>query len=217
MSTPRPKRSARLDARTVKRLGCGDVIEAPSSVAVMRKPCASMADLCSDDDIWASVCSWLPGDALCCAANVSKLFRCATRRTPAFVLLAGIDNEAQVVPWGSPENVLSTKYQHHHSTFDREYFAIVTAELMLRSVSYPDYMQHKRQRYHLAYVGSGPARPPSPACDASATYDPFVRPAYCAASERLLAPVFGVRAGFSYAPFWDVLVGSCDSSEDSDA
>jgi hypothetical protein len=32
----------------------------------------------------------------------------------------------------------------------------------------------------------------------------------------LLAPVFGVREGFSYPPFWDVLVGSCDSSLDSD-
>ncbi len=200
----------------MKRLGCDDVIVAPRPDAVLLKPCASLAELCSDDDIWASVCSWLPGDALCCAAQVSKLFRCATRRTPAYVLLAGINNDAQVVPWGSPENVLSSLYQHHHSSFDREYFAIQAADLMLRSVANPDYLQHKRQRYHLAYVGCGPARPPSPASAASATYDPYVRPAYCEASKRLLAPVFGVREGFSYAPFGDVLVGSCDSSLDSD-
>ena len=201
----------------MQRLGCDDVIVAPRPDVVLPKPSASLAELCSDNDIWASVCSRLPGDALCCAAQVSKLFRCATRRTPAYVLLAGINNDAQVVPWGSPENVLSSQYQHHRSSFDREYFAIQAAEHMLRSVANPDYLQHKRQRYHLAYVGCGPARPPSPASAASATYDPYVRPACCEASERLLAPVFGVREGFSYAPFWDVLVGSCDSSLDSDS
>jgi hypothetical protein len=216
MPTPRQKRSARQDARLMKRIGCDEVPVAPRPDGVKIKPCASLAELCSDDDIWATVCSWLPGDAVCCVAHVSRLFRCATCRTPAYVLLAGINNDAQVVPWDSPMNVLTSKYVHHHCTFDREYSAIRTAEHILSAVVYPDYLKHKRQRHHLAYVGSGPARPPSPASAASDTYDPYVRPAYCAASERLLAPVFGVRPGFSYAPFWDVLVGSSDSSDESD-
>jgi hypothetical protein len=216
MPTPRKRRSARQDAHVEKRIGCDEVTVAPRPVGVSLQPCASLAELCSDDDIWATVCSWLPGDALCCVAHVSRLFRCATCRTPAYVLLAGINNDAQVVPWGCPENVLTSQYQHHRCTFDREYLAIRAAEDMLRNVVYPDYLQHKRQRHHLAYVGSGPSRPPSPSSAASITYDPYVRPAYCEASERLLAPVFGVRAGFSYAPFWDVLVGSSDSSDVSD-
>lgn len=216
MPTPRKKRSAQQVANPVKRLSCDDVIVAPCSVAVFLKPCASLAELCSDDDIWATICSWLSGDALCCAANVSRLFRCATRRTPAYVLLAGINNDAKLVPWGSPENVLSSGYQQHYSSYDREYFAIRSAEHMLSTVAYPVYLQHKRQRYHRAYVGSGPARPPSPASAANDSYDPFVRPAYYEASERLNAPVFGVRAGFSRAPFWDILVGSSEHSDDSD-
>ena len=218
MPTPRKKRSAQQVANPVKRLSCDDVIVAPCSVAVLLKPCASLAELCSDDDIWATICSWLSGDALCCAANVSRLFRCATRRTPAYVLLAGINNDAEVVPWGSPDNVLSSQYAHHINNRDREIdaSAIQASQQTLRDVASPDYMQHKRQRLHLAYVGRGPARPPSPESAASDTYDPYVRPAYCAASERLLAPVFGVRPGFSCAPFWDVLVGTNDSSAESD-
>lgn len=221
------KRSARQHVHHVKHQRSDDGTVTPSSVAGLLQPAvvtpiacvhgASVAELCSRPDIWETICGWLSGDALSCAAQVSKAFRCATRATPAFVLLAGINNDAEVVPWGSPDNVLSSQYAHHINNRDREIdaSAIQASQQTLRDVASPDYMQHKRQRLHGAYVRSGPARPPSPehAGAAIATFDPYVRPDGYRVTRRLNPPVFGVRAGFSYAPFWDVLVHSSDCSD----
>lgn len=190
----------------------------PAVVALIEcRNCASLAELCLCEDIWETICSELSGDALCCTANVSKVLRCATRKTAAFTLLAGIDNDADVVPWDCPTNVLSAKYVHYNCIYDREYEALRAAECMLRSIAYPEYLRHKIQRHHRSYVCSGPARPPSPAGTTHATYDPYIRPAFRGGLHRLNPPVFGPRAGFSYAPFWDILVNegeSCDDDED---
>ena len=178
-----------------------------------------LAELCFFDDIWERICYWMSGDALRCASQVTKSFRIASRKTPAFVLLAGINNDAKVVPWGSPSNVMSSKYIHLNCNLDdemgREVVAIKTAERMLQNVAHPEYLRQKRVRLPRSYGCSGPARPSSPDDTAHYTFEPYIRPSYCCEVPRLNPPVFGVRAGFSYAPFWDVLIG--ESSDDSDA
>ena len=73
---------------------------------------------------------------------MTKSFRIASRKTPAFVLLAGINNDAKVVPWGSLSNVMSSKYIHLNCNLDdemgREVVAIKTAERMLQNVAHPE-------------------------------------------------------------------------------
>jgi hypothetical protein len=146
------------------------------------------------------------------------MLRVATQQTPAFVLLAGINNDAQVVPWSSPANVMSAKYDPKHIlNCDREVAAIQTAERMLWQADPNNWHCARHHAMHRSYVNSGPARPPSPQGSATVTYEPCKRPCFWSSCDRLNPPVFGVRAGFSYAPFWDVLIGPIESSDDSDA
>ena len=181
-------------------------------------PLTDIQDICCNQDLWDTICIWLSGDALCCAASASKMLRVATQQTPAFVLLAGINNDAQVVPWSSPANVMSAKYDPKHIlNCDREVAAIQTAEKMLWQADPNNWHCARHHAMHRSYVNSGPARPPSPQGSATVTYEPCKRPCFWSSCDRLNPPVFGVRAGFSYAPFWDVLIGPIESSDDSEA
>jgi hypothetical protein len=202
-----------------------------------------LADIVHCEDLWENVCSWLTGDALTCLANVNT-FSLATRITPAFMLLAGLNDDAELVPWSHPTNVLSGNHvptlcalcdcydcKHNIGNLDRDLLASTAAETMLSAVQYPVYLKEKpchmecpvdlryKQIDHpRPYIRSGPARPPSPFDCSDAAYDP-ITPAGCARSLYMNPPVFGVRPGFSYAPFWSVLVHwdeMSDGSNDSD-
>ena len=183
-----------------------------------------LAELHHYADLWAIVCSMLSGDALCCVARVS-LFRSATRQTPSFTLLAGINNDAQLVPWNDRSNVLSanhnpyceichTDHCRHQDDWDRTVSATIIAEALLSHETnhYPAYLQSQRCDRFRVFTGRGPARPPSPFDCSVSAYEPLNadrsdNPAF------LSPPVYGIRPGFSYAPFWSVLVG-CDDSDD---
>lgn len=186
--------------------------------------CSPLADLIHFDDLWEMVCSNLSGDALCCVEKVHK-FSSATRNTPAFILLAGINNDAQLVPWFDATNVLSTNFnsfcslcnrsncQHFGHDWDREIAVIKTAQSLLWNAEYPLYLRNQEKPYPSIFQQKGPARPPSPFDGSVASYVPqnangipgFLQP-----------PVFGIRPGFSYAPFWSVLVGNGDCYSDDD-
>ena len=184
--------------------------------------CSPLADLIYCEDLWENVCNWLSGDALCCVVNVSKMFNLATRKTPAFVLLAGINNDALLVPWTDETNVLSAKFnpwcsmchknycRHKGCDYDREMTADQIAGGMLSLWEYPVYMRDQHKYLPKPYVRSGPARPPSPVDCCVASYKPLYEidlPLY------MNPPVFGVQPGYSYAPFWSVLVGDSDLSD----
>lgn len=65
------------------------------------------------------------------------------------------------------------------------------------------------------YIRKGPARPSTPFEYSDAAYDPIIEDG-CARIHDLNPPVFGVRPGFTYAPFWDVLIYDGDGVYDSD-
>jgi hypothetical protein len=56
-----------------------------------------LASLRNYEDIWEHMCSFLSGDALCCLAKV-RFFEKPTQRTPAFMCLSGLNNDAELVP-----------------------------------------------------------------------------------------------------------------------
>lgn len=201
--------------------------------------CSPLAELHHNEDLWEIICNQLSGDALSCLDSV-KFFSRATRRTAAFILLAGINNDAEAVPWTDPTNVLSDNHdpfcalckafwcKHQGCDYDREMVAIKTAEAMLCNVEYPIYMRKKPchddfsadlmvqlMDHPKPYIRKGPARPSTPFECSDAAYDPIIEDG-CARIHDLNPPVFGVRPGFTYAPFWDVLVYDGDGVYDSD-
>jgi hypothetical protein len=113
-----------------------------------------------------------------------------------YVLLANINNDAQVVPWSSPANVLSAKHSHHILNYDRELAAIQTAERMLWQANPNNWQCVRHHAMHRSYLNSGPARPPLPQDSAIVTYEPCKRPFFLSSCDRLNPPVFGVRALF---------------------
>jgi hypothetical protein len=193
-----------------------------TDIVVNRSP---LADLHHYADLWAIICSMLSGDALCCMARVS-LFRSATRQMPSFTLLAGIDNDAQLVPWNDRFNVLSANYNphcelcntvycRHQDNWDRSVSATIIAEALLsyETNHYPAYLQSQRLDKFRVFTGRGPARPPSPFDRSVSAYEPLN--ADSSDIPALLSPpLYGIRPGFSYAPFWSVLVGSDDSDDE---
>ena len=176
-----------------------------------------LADLCHIEDLWERVCSHMSGDALSRAARV-PVFCLPTRRTPAFIFLAGVNNDAEPVPWYADNNVLSVNFNpwcsrcnryschHHGKDWDRHVQATKASERMLHEVALPAYLIEQRTSNPSRYVCSGPARPPSPWKCADSSYEPLEQLGWDH-MQHLYPPVFGIRAGFTYAPFWNVLVG----------
>jgi hypothetical protein len=174
------------------------------------------------------VCSWLDGDALYCVGAVTSTFRAATRSTPAFELLAGINNDAKLVPWLDSANVMSGNYRdtpceickvldcrHQWNVlWDRDIAAINVAEAMFKAANLnrPIYLRVNESVYPSPYARCGPARPSSPIDAELSSYVPMIIPHEV--PQFLNPPVFGIRQGFTYAPYWDVL--DADSISDSD-
>ena len=195
-----------------------------------------LASLRHYDDLWELICSFASGDALCCLARV-RFFKDPTLRTPAYMCLCGLNNDAELVPWEDADNFLSANYVWRPVCFARNMCAIIAADIVFNRLRYPIYTRN--------FQMGGPARPSSPEpfihCDpmlggpaASAgpsillpsgrRFNPQVygAPVYALPNPnhfdyiqkyRNMPPVFGVRKSFSFAPFWDVVVGDCSDSD----
>ncbi len=189
-------------------------------------PTVRLSDISGKLDIWDMVCALLPGAALMCLVGVTSL-RDETKQTAAFTLLSGVDNNCMLVPWEDPYNVLTPQYLHRNEADDRVRLFWVCSRA-LRQTLFPKYS-------YLHSLG-GPARPPTPqgfalnslllsrtvvmpakVCVLACTTPEADRLDRCV--EEYKAPVFGIRAGFSYPPFRDVLIGTDfigDTDDDDD-
>jgi hypothetical protein len=59
--------------------------------------------------IWDLVCSFCTGDSVFLLGSMKSSLQAATRQSPAFVFLGGLNCEHHVVPWDAPENFLSDR------------------------------------------------------------------------------------------------------------
>ena len=64
-----------------------------------------LVHLCDYQELWEIICSHLSGDSISLVA-LDKVLGCATRRSCAFVLLCGRDNDGVLCPWHDSYNVL---------------------------------------------------------------------------------------------------------------
>ena len=191
-------------------------------------PMNPLVTLSSCPELWENICSTLTGDSISSLANMRQ-FAEATKATWAWQLLSGLDNNANLVPWNDAENVLSRSYIPAPPHDDRNVFAHLSAYHALCKMPCPFF----------AHQVDGPARPSTPCTDYKQperkllrTHSPYCY-VYVDAHERCDctacnlnrpedtgAPVFGIRPGFTYAPFWDVLIGGDhgdDGYDDHDA
>jgi hypothetical protein len=182
---------------------------------------SALISIRNHDDIWENICSFLSGDALYRLSGV-QFFKEPTCRSSAFICLSGLNNDAELVPWDDPDNVLSVHYVHHSvdsgfsmtPSFDRKMAAFDAANCAFKFLRYP--MLRRSPRCSLSCVAlqmCGPARPSSPVqSDCSIIPHFFKRVEHTmTVGFKSYPPVFGVRNGFSYPPFWDVLTGPINS------
>ena len=118
------------------------------------------------------------------------------------------------LPVNCYERSLFTEKGAHQDGWDRTVTATIIAEALLSHETnhYPAYLQSQRCDRFRVFTGRGPARPPSPFDRSVSAYEPLIADR-CDNLAFLSPPVYGIRPGFSYAPFWSVLVG-CDDSDD---
>jgi hypothetical protein len=153
--------------------------------------------------IWENICSMLSGDDLMKLAQVVS----ETKATPAFQMLTGLDTNCTLVPWNDTTNIMSSNYVHPHKSFYDEQPILIgmIAYHMLVNLHFPTYHDHWR---------GGPERPSSPllglsvATDAAVSvhdilYDYSLHGLFN--EDKLLPVTFGLRAGFSSPPYWDLL------------
>lgn len=169
-----------------------------------------LATLCIYGDIWERVCDALTGDAIYTLAQV-PYFSTATKRSPAFICLAGLNNDTKLVPWADADNVMSTTYVHHMLNYDRDIQAIQLAERALRNIHCPIYKRHQF---------GGPARPSSPRESAisilNSTVYTLTNPHYTDFLQfHVYSPVFGITPGYHIGPLWPLLVRN-EHDSDSD-
>ena len=177
-------------------------------------------------ELWDLMCSSLSGDAISTLASMPR-FSEATKATPAWHLLSGLNNDGQLVPWNDDDNCMSCRYIPPPAGPNMRYvFANTSAYFALRTLPIP-FFEHQVD---------GPARPSTPCngyqhterklrrtnCAFYFVYDGAHSRCACAACnlnrpKDTGPPVFGIRPGFSCAPFWDVLIGDPNWSTVSDA
>jgi hypothetical protein len=58
-------------------------------------------------EIWDLICWQSSGNSVSCLCMSSRLLRASTRRTPAFVFLAGRDTDGNVVAWNDRSNIFT--------------------------------------------------------------------------------------------------------------
>ena len=69
--------------------------------------------LCANEDVWETICSFSSGSSVVALSMASKNLRHATVKTPAFVFLAGLDNDGFLVPWQDLSNILASEKLHN--------------------------------------------------------------------------------------------------------
>lgn len=67
----------------------------------------SLHDVCAVQSIWDRICWFGSGAGVHCLSLVDRQVRRATLATPAFICLAGRDEDGFLVPWRDPTNVLA--------------------------------------------------------------------------------------------------------------
>ena len=171
------------------------------------------------DDIWERVCAALSGDAISMLAQV-QYFSTATKQSPAFICLAGLNNDAELVPWEDADNVMSSTYVHHVLNTHRQTLAIQVADFALRNLRCPYY---KYQMY------GGRTRPSSP-CESACELQDIERilllnpPVYSLTNPHYrdflqfheYPPVFGIAPGFHTGARWPLLVMDANDSDSDD-
>ena len=81
-------------------------VERRSDVGVKRACTMSLlVHLCNRQELWDMICSHLSGDSISMLA-LDKVLGCATRKSRAFVLLCGRDDDGNLCPWMDVHNVL---------------------------------------------------------------------------------------------------------------
>ena len=86
-------------------------IASPDTVVVVASPpvsgvAVSLQVLCSNQDIWDTVCGLCSGHAVILLPQVNQKIRAATLASPAWILLSGRDIDGFVVCWNDPSNIL---------------------------------------------------------------------------------------------------------------
>ena len=178
-------------------------------------------------DLWEIICNHCTGDSISTLAAMSE-FADATKATWAWQLLSGLNDDAELVPWNDADNCLSIHYiptPLRMGPTDRNSLIFRLTHYMLGKQPCP-YFKHQLH---------GPARPSTPcngfkhanrklARTSCPTYYAYVNAhERCDCSKCRLnrpgdmgSPVFGIRPGYSFAPFWDVLIGEGRHTPDND-
>jgi hypothetical protein len=68
-----------------------------------------LVHLCDRQELWDIICNYLSGDSISLLAS-DKVLGCATRRSYAYVLLCGRDNDGVLCPWNDNYNVLRQQF-----------------------------------------------------------------------------------------------------------
>ena len=84
---------------------CGLVEQYPADGVLRVCTMSSLVQLCDYQELWDIICGHLSGDSLSLLA-LDKVLGCSTRRSCAFVLLCGRDNDGVLCPWHDIHNVL---------------------------------------------------------------------------------------------------------------
>ena len=129
-----------------KRQRCGGKLQ-------QREYVPRVSSLVDNEDIWEYICNCLNGEALYRIAQL-QYFKQSTMKTPAFICLSGLNNDAQLVPWNDDDNILTPHYIHHPLSYGRNMWSIIAADYAFRTVQYPIYPRN--------YQMGGPARPSTP-------------------------------------------------------
>ncbi len=172
-----------------------------------------LMSISSCPDLWERICDQCNGDTLITLAAMPE-FSDATTASRAWYFLSGLDDDANLVPWSDANNVLS------------KCFCISSQVAPFDKLLCPVFPRQVRCEHH------GPARPSTPCCGhmnpsaqlADANRPPlldllsprvFVCDCSASPSDRpVQPPAFGIRPGFTCAPYWDVLTGDiCDCDD----
>ena len=87
------------------------VIASPDTAVGVASPpvsgvAVSLQVVCSNQDIWDTVCGLCSGHAVILLPQVNRKIRAATLASPAWILLSGRDIDGFIVCWNDPSNIL---------------------------------------------------------------------------------------------------------------
>ncbi len=181
-------------------------------------------------ELWEMVCDNLSGVSLTTISQVTTWAQ-ATKQTPAFLLLAGLTSDSDIVEWLDKANIMSHRFEPSVSlssyreyrlatAADRALTAYRTAEILLRHMTSPYKPQYDQEvqadTVRLHHCLQGPARPPTPQQAHSPLYQYKI---FDSTDINNIegAAVFGIRKGYTFPPYWRALCYGDGNSDDDDA